>query len=595
MPGLYRGGAGRPKLRGHRGLLIGVVDGSDRLVGTQIRPDDPGVRQDGKYRWLSSTDDTGGCGSGAPAGIAFPATWVPGTAMPRAIATEGCLKGYVVAQRLGQPVICFPGAAGTAEVPDLARALGARELVSAYDTDRQTNPHVAAGERLCHQQARDAGLAVSRLTWPTAAKGLDDALLAGMVPIIEPIIDDGAPACGERVRDLEAEVFTLRRDLGVAKRTIVTLVQTATNRNLGDSGGAAMVLIAADVTRQATVRPSEDGYYNVNPKKLADRWEGQDGEESRPAVLGQSTIRRYLKRFGEAGILDVSYRPNSVMVACPDRRTGGVTSKEVHFEEPWVRFAGSLPDQLRPATVFHNPTRPDRGGARPRRKVAVFPTACPDCGGPVIAACTHCGVMVEPVEIEVDDATGAALGAPAEAPKASCGLLEHSSNGPEERNKRTTVEGSCDQVERATAPPERNERTAVDWSCDQVERTTAPPASAGEPAPAAEAQRRVAAADQATDRASLHRATDDLAASLGPIAAARGRTAVPKPAASQDDQGGRVSRFVARADLAERTRGTPLVASGSVGPGMSYRPEHGGQLVLPGTPSTAPPIDRWSD
>jgi len=70
-----------------------------------------------------------------------------------------------------------------------------------------------------------------------------------------------------------------------------------------------------------------------------------------------------------------------------------------------------------------------------------------------------------------------------------------------------------------------NEGTTVEGSCDLLDRTTAPPASAGEPAPAA---------DSATDQESRQRATDDLAASLGPIAADRGRTAVPILAADPE-------------------------------------------------------------
>ena len=88
---------------------------------------------------------------------------------------------------------------------------------------------------------------------------------------------DATTDCTARVADLEAQLAAVarernqfRRERDEARYTLSTVVQAATNRNLGDSGGAALILVSADVHRQAVTTPTPDGFYNVNPKHVAD-------------------------------------------------------------------------------------------------------------------------------------------------------------------------------------------------------------------------------------------------------------------------------------------------------------------------------------
>jgi len=324
---------------------------------------------------------------------------------------------------------------------------------------------------------------------------------------------DSTTALKMRVRDLERENSELRWDLTETRRTLSTVIQAATNtRNLGDSGGAAAVLVNAEIARQAAAKPATDGYYRALPRRMADGWKDETGEgDDRPPVLGASTIRRYVKRFAEAELLDVEYRPGTIVRTVFDKRLGCEVQKDIPITEPWVRFKGSLADQLAPFAEYHNADRPNRGGVRPRQKVAVFPTTCPDCGGPVIAACGSCKTLVAPVEVEVTDESRdlldrAAMARPtvfADGPSAeSRALLDASSNATEDGGRR---DGSGDQLERTT------ERVAT-------------------PAPLAAVRAALATADRATDRDRSRHAKEDLGARLARIAIDKGRDPVPKSA-----------------------------------------------------------------
>jgi hypothetical protein len=533
VPGLYANDNGAARLAGYPGLLIGVEVASC-LVGLTMRPHDPAIRGDGKYRWLSSAKRPGGVGSGAPCGVTFPVGWDPASPVRRVVVTEGILKGYVAAQKLGIPVITMPGATITAGVLPLVRQLGATDVVSAYDADRTTNPHVGQAESALIQELTGAGVTVHRATWPANYKGIDDALAAGVLPMLEPV----TATTSDKTTDCGALVAKQRRKIATLERTVSTLVQTVTNRNLGDSGGAVLTLIAADLQKQAAERPTSDGYYNANPKHIANRWDGE-GEE-RPSIIGESTIRRYAKKFGEAGILDIDYRPDTITKQAVDHRTGELVDKVIPITVPWIRYAGSLADQLDPATKFHDDSRPNRGGARPRTRVNVFPTTCPDCQGAVQAACRTCGAIVESVTVDLTDLERAMLeyavpidaeaealsrdqvdrAAPQPASAAvdySHALLDAPSNATEEEHR---DDHSCGLVDRATAS-RRGPVTRTEARVDNERRKVA--------------QDALAAADRAATRRDLHNATDQLAADLGAMARERGRHPVPKPGETAGD------------------------------------------------------------
>ncbi len=330
----------------------------------------------------------------------------------------------------------------------------------AYDRDAATKPAVAAAAARLEAELSRAELRVLRASWPDPHKGLDDALTAGVLPVVEPI---GAVGCDEvlaanaakdgRIAELEAEIAATRHTLAI-------VIQTATNsRNLGDSGGAVAVLVAADVHRQAITTPTPDGFYNVNPKRVADAWKDHDGGQDRPAIIGESTIRRYVKRFAEASLFDVAYREDAIVKTVVDTRTGELIDKQLPIRVPWVRYAGSLADQLAPLAAHHAEARPNRGGARPRTKTTVLPAACPECGHAIAVSCPACGAVPRPVEVELADAEAARLDrtVPIDVVGVarSGGQLDRSRNGTGEEHKSPV----------ATIAPDQ-------WSRGQVERAT---------------------------------------------------------------------------------------------------------------------------
>ncbi len=516
VPGLHRDDAGRPMIAGAAGILIPSRTADGQMQGLRIRAND--TTAGGKYRWLSSPpeDYNGGCGSGAPTHVAMPAGETISTARVGVI--EGEIAGNIAADRLGVPMICMPGVSTITDVVPTLHALGATDVFTACDQDTATNPHVARAEARLLDILSAAGFPVSRATWPAGHKGLDDALTAGVMPMLEPAVPDMS-LCMARVAELEAQLATVARERNQyrcerdeARHTLATVVQTATNkRNLGDSGGPALILISADIHRQATTAPTPDGFYNVNPKHLADRWRDTTGEgEDRASILSEATFRRYIKQFGEAGILDVDYRKATFTVP----ETGHVLT----IEMPWARYAGSMAAQMEAGATYHNEAQPNRGGKRERQTVAVLPATCPDCGGDVHAACRACGSVVAPVDVKLTDAECDVL----------LGITVLTESAP----------ASHEQLDDSnTVTTEKMAIGAAEPSHNQLDRTMARPAERIEAARADLARRRatadahalLAAADEATDPSELNHATTDLFTVLEASARARGRSPVPKP------------------------------------------------------------------
>lgn len=172
VPGFYRAGE-TWLVNGPSGLLIPVRDHEGRIVSCQIRPNNTSR---GKYLWLSSTGKPGGTSSGASCHYAATGghqLWI----------TEGPLKADFVAARLGQPCL---GVAGVANWRSALPLLGdAKEVVLAFDQDQPGSAREAVenNARAFAQALAERGVKVLWGTWDwTLAKGLDDALLAG-VPI----------------------------------------------------------------------------------------------------------------------------------------------------------------------------------------------------------------------------------------------------------------------------------------------------------------------------------------------------------------------------------------------------------------------------
>ena len=183
VPGFARK-SGRATLVNIPGLLIAGRDGEGLLGSTQVRPNDPG--DGGKYRHLSFGDGPGSVGAdGNFVNVSRPQRPV---SMTRVVMTEGYIKGLVIAHRLGRTTLSVPGVGNTANVVATIRALGGvEEIWMAYDRDSDTKPQVAAAETKIVRELADAGLDVKQLIWPAEyGKGLDDALTAGVVPVLIP-------------------------------------------------------------------------------------------------------------------------------------------------------------------------------------------------------------------------------------------------------------------------------------------------------------------------------------------------------------------------------------------------------------------------
>jgi len=181
-PGFYING--RWTLAGANGLLIPVRDVYGRIVGFQVKPDEPGESsprgtakgdiQRGKYLWLSSKGKSGGTGSGSPSHLATPMEqkgdrlWI----------TEGPLKADIACDLLGEYVIGVPGVSAWRKCIYMLPKLKPSVVVLAYDMDIYNNEHVKIQCRYLSAAVAGKGYDVSVALWNKEHKGIDDILLA---------------------------------------------------------------------------------------------------------------------------------------------------------------------------------------------------------------------------------------------------------------------------------------------------------------------------------------------------------------------------------------------------------------------------------
>ncbi len=491
VPGLFAGENGAPRLNAHAGLLIGVAD-RGRLVGMKIRPNDAAVREDGKYRWLSSGDKPGGVGSGAPCGVIFPVGWVASAPVDRVAAVEGILKGYVVANRLGLPVVAIPGATVTADVVDLVRQLGATEVITSYDNDRHTNPHVARAEATLIADLLAAGVTVLRATWPAPHKGLDDALAAGLLPIAEPVID-----CAE----LRAENARLRAELAQARDLYRAHLAAIRSPNLG----AERVTAAAIVADLAHVPAGE--WVPMGHKRIATN-----------AGVSESVAPKHVERIKPAlaGAVEIVKRwiPESL-----DPETGVLTGgHHQNFARRLVPATEALAIVARaPASAAGK--RNGHGGER----------SCQRCGGTKITRhwadkCDECGHVVAAGKTcpEAPPATP-------DSPKFRMALGNYQDGGfsdapPDGDPKDDDIERSSSDDVPITAELTTGHNDEPPWLDDapddfQIEVDLDP----------VRVRDILAGVEHATDPDDFREANAVLGDQLAAIAQARGRQPVPKP------------------------------------------------------------------
>ena len=171
VPGVHRG-----KLSGCAGIVIPVRTGDGRVRALKVRADDAKAP---KYSWVSSSQD-GGPSSGAPCHVPV-SMGCPGEVR----ITEGPLKADIATHLSGLLTLGIAGCSSARSAVEHMKTLRVERVRLAWDMDARDNPHVAAGLRLAARIYREEGFAVAVETWdPSAGKGIDDALAAGVAPTV---------------------------------------------------------------------------------------------------------------------------------------------------------------------------------------------------------------------------------------------------------------------------------------------------------------------------------------------------------------------------------------------------------------------------
>ena len=160
-----------------QGMLIPCRNVEGQIVGGQIRSDD---NQSSRYRWFSASSSDrkrGGVSSGAPIHVAKwegdnSTVWI----------TEGILKADIASLKLGQTVI---GVAGIRsydheELRQTLQALGAKEVIIAFDADYVSNPSVKEAINQLARLVSSFELNCQQARWDIdEGKGIDDLLANG--------------------------------------------------------------------------------------------------------------------------------------------------------------------------------------------------------------------------------------------------------------------------------------------------------------------------------------------------------------------------------------------------------------------------------
>lgn len=186
IPGFWRDPCGGLRLWSEHesfdDLMLVPFVGSDGLIrACQIRFMQYIPNKSGRYVWLSSLKEKGGCGAGATLHHASPRSW---SGKP-ILVTEGALKAATAQRFLPDRYVIGNSGVATShrEIVETARW---KALEIAFDNDSFTNPNVArALAALLHFRSADQKAfayddAVTILSWDRRLKGLDEALLAGL-------------------------------------------------------------------------------------------------------------------------------------------------------------------------------------------------------------------------------------------------------------------------------------------------------------------------------------------------------------------------------------------------------------------------------
>ena len=154
-------------VREDRGILIPVRDHQGRIQGLQIRRDNVSRR---KFRWVSSVGKTDGT-------RAEGWTHLAGPVQKTILLTEGPMKADVIHFLTGQTVLAVPGVNSLTQLRKAlsdVRELGTDHIMTAFDMDFLTNPHVQNGYLDLTKLLSEMGFDYGTYLWDPQYKGLDD-------------------------------------------------------------------------------------------------------------------------------------------------------------------------------------------------------------------------------------------------------------------------------------------------------------------------------------------------------------------------------------------------------------------------------------
>ena len=153
------------------GILIPVCSMDGRIEGFQIRLDRP--IEDKKYIWFSSSNQFRGTSVGGPV------HFIGNPADKTVYVTEGALKANIAHSFCGKTFVALAGVSHYKSLEAIFAQLkqnGTKNIVEAYDMDKDTNVHVEQSCIQMMQMADKFGFQVHRLRWDARYKGIDDWL-----------------------------------------------------------------------------------------------------------------------------------------------------------------------------------------------------------------------------------------------------------------------------------------------------------------------------------------------------------------------------------------------------------------------------------
>jgi hypothetical protein len=189
VPGFWQEPGGRVRLwkkinYNHPFLIIPCRDGEGRIHACQLRAAGADTDKKKRYCWLSSAGESQGVGTGDPLHFTFIERNCPPRS-PRLI-TEGALKAEAFVSLRPRNFVVATSGVGNSRAQLITATRGQDALIG-FDIDHRSNPSVCGQlAALIAERARDAEFhriataTTQIIIWEGAAKGIDDAALAGI-------------------------------------------------------------------------------------------------------------------------------------------------------------------------------------------------------------------------------------------------------------------------------------------------------------------------------------------------------------------------------------------------------------------------------